>query len=45
MRLSKAKCWVLYFGHTSLRQHYRLREEWLQSGSAENDLGVLADSG
>ncbi|KAJ7416836.1 hypothetical protein WISP_68251 [Willisornis vidua] len=42
MRLNKTMCWVLHFDHNSL-QHYKLGTEWLESGQAERDLGVLID--
>jgi len=39
MSFSRAKCWVLHFGHIS-RHPYRLGEEWLESCLMERDLGV-----
>jgi len=44
MRLNRAKCWVLHFGHNSPMQRCRLEEEWLENCLAEKDLGVLVNS-
>jgi len=44
MRFNTAKCQVLHLGHYNPTQCYKLGEEWLQSGPAEKDLGVLVGS-
>ncbi|KAJ7425017.1 hypothetical protein WISP_25766 [Willisornis vidua] len=41
MTFNKVKCWILYLGHNNLIQHYRFVKEWLESGPAQKDLGVL----
>lgn len=41
-RVNKAKCQVLSCGHRNPSQCSRLGTEWLESGPAEKDMGVLA---
>ena len=41
---NRAKCWVLHFGHSNLRQPYRPGEEQLERCLMERDLSVLMDS-
>lgn len=44
MTFNKAKPLVLHWSHNNLIQGYRLVHEWLESCSAEKELGVLADN-
>ncbi|KAJ7427881.1 hypothetical protein WISP_03180 [Willisornis vidua] len=43
MRLNKAKCWVLHFGHNNPMQCYRRGTEWVESSQAQRDLRVWID--
>lgn len=43
MRFYKVKCHVWHLCPSNPMQRYGLVEEWLESFSAERDLGVLAD--
>ena len=40
LSFSRAKCWVLHFGHNA-RQPSSLGEVWLESSLTEKNLGVL----
>ncbi|KAK4832613.1 LOW QUALITY PROTEIN: hypothetical protein QYF61_024594 [Mycteria americana] len=44
MKLSKRKCKVLYLGRYNAGFQYMLRVDWLESSSAEKDLGVPTDN-
>ena len=44
MRINKARCHILDFGHKNPMQCYRLGDEWLDNFEEERDLGVLVDA-
>ncbi|GAB0183172.1 hypothetical protein GRJ2_000782500 [Grus japonensis] len=44
MKFNKSKCQILHLGRGNAGHNYKLGEEWLESSSAEQGLGVLADS-
>ncbi|GAB0183444.1 hypothetical protein GRJ2_000809700 [Grus japonensis] len=44
MKFNKLKCWILHLGQSKTGYKYKLGEEWLETGPAEKDLGVLVDS-
>lgn len=43
MEFSKEKYRVLYLGRKNTRYQDKLEASWLDSSSAENDMGVLVD--
>lgn len=45
MKFKEVKCPVLHLGWSSARHSHRLRDEWLESSSAETDLGMLVTVG
>lgn len=44
MKFNKGKYWVPHLGWYNVRHKYRLGDGWLESSSADRDLGVLLDS-
>ncbi|KAJ7402821.1 rna-directed dna polymerase from mobile element jockey-like [Pitangus sulphuratus] len=44
MSFSEAKYQVLHLAHNTAMQHYRLGDEWLESGPEEKDLEVMVNS-
>lgn len=42
--VKKGKCKIQPLGRNNLRHQYILGADWLESSSAEKDLGVLVDS-
>lgn len=41
MKFNKVKCKVLHLGKNNSRHQYKLEANWLESRSAEKDLGVM----
>lgn len=44
MKFNKGKGKVLHLGRNNLRHQYMLGTNWLESSSAEKDLGILGDN-
>ena len=44
MSFSRAKYWILHFGHNNPRQPYKHEKEWLESCLMERGLGVMMDA-
>jgi len=44
MRFNKGKCQVLHLSQSSVDNKYRLGDKWLESSSADRDLGALVNS-
>lgn len=45
MKFNTGKCWVLYIQWSNAGYRHRLGDEWLESSSAETDLGMLVTAG